>query len=143
MDPVSVGLLAALAGGVGGELGRQSWASLSALVRRPFNRSGRGDDEGVAPAVSTGEGELAALEESPGDAARAHALSTALAVRSAVDPGFGTALHGWAEQARLVRTGDGEVHNEISGGTQHGPVLQARDVSGGLTFNSLPTPPHS
>lgn len=43
MEPVSVGLLAALAGGAGGELGRQVWAALSALVRRPFRR-----DEGAS-----------------------------------------------------------------------------------------------
>jgi hypothetical protein len=33
LEPISMGLLAALAGGAGGELGRQAWAGLSALVR--------------------------------------------------------------------------------------------------------------
>ena len=39
VDPVSVGLLVALADGVGGELGRQVWAGLGAVVLRPFRHS--------------------------------------------------------------------------------------------------------
>ncbi|MDX6758755.1 hypothetical protein SIN09_04685 [Streptomyces sp. F8] len=48
MDPVSVGLLVALAGGVAGEVGRQAWAGLGALVRRPF---GRGGEQAPRPSV--------------------------------------------------------------------------------------------
>ncbi|MFD4509414.1 hypothetical protein [Streptomyces sp. NPDC058457] len=132
MDPVSVGLLAALAGGAGGEIGRQLWAGLSALVHRPFRQR----DSGQGDAISSGETELAALVRAPGDAARAQALSTALAVRAALDPDFGTDLQEWHEEAQLVRTG-GEVHNEISGGTFHGTVQQGRDFSG-LTLTSPP-----
>ncbi|MER6358034.1 hypothetical protein ABT186_41210 [Streptomyces sp. NPDC001634] len=123
MDPTSVALLAAPAGGAGGELGRQAWVGLTTLVRRPFTR---GQDESVqTPAVSSGETELVRLQEAPGDAARAQALSTALAVRAAVDAEFSTDLQQWHEQAKLVRTGDGEVHNTISGGTQHGRYCRA------------------
>ncbi|MGI5401781.1 hypothetical protein ACQEVG_20515 [Streptomyces sp. CA-135486] len=130
MDPVSVALLGALAGGFGGEAGKRAWNSLTTLVRRPFaNRS-----------VSSGEPELTALAQAPGEVERAHALSTVLAVRSALDPDFGSALSSWAEQARLVQTGEGDVHNEISGGTQHAPVLQGRDFSG-LNFTTSPPPP--
>ncbi|MFB7248567.1 hypothetical protein CW362_32700 [Streptomyces populi] len=135
MDPVSVGLLVALAGGAGGEVGRQAWAGLSALVRRPF---GRGDG-GQAPAVSSGEAELMRLATDSGDQGRAQALSTALAVRAAVDEDFRTHLTAWQEQAKLVRTGDGAVTNTISGGTQNGPVLQGRDFSN-LTFTTPPPP---
>ena len=138
MDPVSVGLLAALANGSGGEIGRQAWATLSALVRRPFRR-GRQDTQG-APVVSSGEAELVELERAPADSGRAQALSTALAVRVGVDADFRTNLEQWHEQARLVRTGDGEVHNEISGGTFNGgPIQQGRDFSG-ISF-TMPHPP--
>ncbi|OIJ68858.1 hypothetical protein [Streptomyces mangrovisoli] len=136
MDPVSVGLLAALAGGAGGEMGRQVWAKLSTLVRLPFRRA---KDNSHARSISSGEIELAALTQAPADPARAQALSTALAVRAALDPDFHTGLQQWHEQAKLVRTGDGEVHNTISGGTQHGPVLQGRDFSG-LSFTTPPPP---
>ncbi len=137
MDPVSVGLLVALAGGAGGEIGRQAWAGLSALVRHPI-RGGR-DTEDV-PAVGSGEVELAELERAPADPARAQALSTALAVRAEMDADFRTGLERWHEQARLVRTGDGEVHNTISGGTFNGPTMQGRDFSG-LSFTTPPPPP--
>ncbi|MGW2056265.1 hypothetical protein ACWCOZ_20520 [Streptomyces sp. NPDC001840] len=136
MDPISVGLLAALAGGTGGEVGRQAWAGLSALVRRPFRR---GEDGTEDPAVSSGEVELAALGQAPADPACAVALSTALAVRAAVDSDFHAGLQQWHERAKLVRTGDGEVTNTISGGTQNGPVVQGRDFSG-LSFITPPPP---
>ncbi|MFF4972692.1 hypothetical protein [Streptomyces sp. NPDC001083] len=136
MDPVSVGLLVALAGGAGGEVGRQVWAGLGALVRRPFRRDGSGQ----APAVSSGEAELVRLAAEPGDQGRAQALSTALAVRAVVDEDFRTHLGAWQEQAKLVRTGDGAVTSTISGGTQNGPVLQGRDFSN-LTFTAPPPPP--
>ncbi|MFJ9945542.1 hypothetical protein [Streptomyces erythrochromogenes] len=135
MDPVSVALLAALAGGVAGEVGRQTWASLSALVRRPFNRGG-----GQAPAISSGEVELTRLAAEPGNEGRAHALSTALAVRAAVDEDFRAGLAAWQQQAALVRTEDGAVTNLISGGTLNGPVLQGRDFTNPV-FNASPPPP--
>ncbi|MFJ5263439.1 hypothetical protein ACIQAC_23535 [Streptomyces sp. NPDC088387] len=57
-----------------------------------------------------------------------------------MDDGIRADLEQWYEQARLVRTGDGEVHNTVSGGTQSGPVIQGRDFHG-ISFNGpLPTP---
>ncbi len=134
MDPVTVGLLGALAGGAGGEVGRQAWSALSALVRRPF---GRGVDGGGNVAVGSGEPELMALAQTPADASRAEALSEALAARAAVDDEFRAALRQWHEGARLVRGGDGHVQNNISGGTQNAPVLQGRDFSG-TSFSFAP-----
>ncbi|WP_413756320.1 hypothetical protein [Streptomyces sp. MMBL 11-3] len=135
MDPVSLGLLAALAGGAGGELGREAWAGLTALVRRPFRRG----EDGTAPTpvVSSGEPELTRLAQDPDDESGAHALSTALAVRAALDSDFHTALVAWLRQAEAVRTDEGTVRNTISGGTQYGPVLQGRDYAG-LTFTAAP-----
>ncbi|MER6442211.1 hypothetical protein ABT275_38650 [Streptomyces sp. NPDC001185] len=137
MDPVSVGLLAALAGGAGGEVGRQAWAGLSALVRRPFHRDGDGQ---IPAASSSGEVELVRLTEDPADQGRAQALSTVLAVRAALDEDFRSGLAAWQERARLVRTGDGTVTNTVSGGVQHGPVVQGRDFTN-LTFTNPPASP--
>ncbi|MFE1897919.1 hypothetical protein [Streptomyces yangpuensis] len=133
MDPVSVGLLVALAGGVAGEVGRQTWAGLSALVRRPLGRDG-----GQAPDIGSGEAELTRLAADPGDQGRAQALSTALAVRAAVDEDFRAGLAAWQERAALLRAGDGAVTNSVSGGTQNGPVLQAGTSP---TRSSTPHPP--
>jgi hypothetical protein len=135
VEPISMVLLAALAGGAGGEAGKQAWSALSALVCRPFHRA---DD---MPAVSSGEAELAALEQAPGPE-RANALSTVLAVRAALDSQFCTGLQQWHEQTRVVPTGDGEVTSTISGGTFHAPVLQGRDFSG-ISFTTASPPPSS
>ncbi|WP_326585458.1 hypothetical protein OG889_45190 [Streptomyces sp. NBC_00481] len=136
MDPISVALLGALAGGAGGEAGRQAWTALTALVRRPF----RGGQRAVEEPAGSGEAELVRLEEEPADPVHAHALSTALNERAATDTEFSAALQRWHNQARLVRTGDGEVSNTISGGTFSGPVLQGRDFSG-ISVTTPPPPP--
>jgi hypothetical protein len=91
------------------------------------------------PAVSSGAAELVALEQTPDDPTRGQLLSTALAVRAALDADFRTGLQQWHEHAKLVRTGDGDVHNSISGGHQH-TAVQGRDFSG-LTFTSHAAPP--
>ncbi|WP_461034278.1 hypothetical protein [Streptomyces mayteni] len=141
MEPISTALLAALAAGAGGEAGRQTWEGLLALVRRPFRRGAVDDGDGP-PSVSSGEAELRRLALAPSDPERAQTLSTALAVRAALDADFRGHLASWGQEARLVRTGDGEVRNEISGGTVHGPVLQGRDFSGlSITAPSLPVVP--
>lgn len=133
MDPVSVGLLMALAGGAGGEAGRQAWAGLSTLVRRPFRSVGETSES--SPATS-GEGELIRLEEAPADQSRAQALSEALAARATADSDFRSDLSRWHELAITLRVGEGRTTNHISGGTFHGPTVQAENISGGLTFTT-------
>ncbi|GAB1340221.1 hypothetical protein ACE1SV_68110 [Streptomyces sp. E-15] len=137
MDPISVTLLGALAGGAGGELGRQAWAGLTALVRRPLE--GDRDASGRAPAAGSGEAELVRLREAPGDVARAQALSTALAVRAALDTEFSAALREWRAGAERVPTGDNR--NTVSGGTQYGPVVQGHTFSHVSFTTSAPPPP--
>jgi hypothetical protein len=134
MEPISMVLLAALAGGAGGEAGKQAWSGLIALVRRPFHRA-----DGV-PAVSSGEAELAALAQAP-TPEQAHALSTVLAVRAALDAQFRTDLQRWHEQTSVLRIGDREVTNTVSGGTFHAPVLQAGEISGVSFPTAPPSPP--
>ncbi|WP_327178040.1 hypothetical protein OG599_24015 [Streptomyces sp. NBC_01335] len=126
MDPISAAVLAALAGGVGTEAGRQAWTGLSELLRLPFRR-GDTDDSLV---VSSGEDELAALAEAPGELERAQRLSTALAVRAVIDADFRLALEEWRRTARPEEIGRNGVTNHISGGTHYGPVLMGRDFFG-------------
>jgi len=132
-----VALLVALAGGAGGEIGRGAWAGLVRLVRSPFRRDGGDDGAGGG----SGEAELARLAEEPGDEARAQALSTALAVRAALDAEFRAGLRAWQEDMPpLPDSGGGSVVNSVSGGVQYGPVVQGRDFSG-LTFHAPAPPP--
>ncbi|WP_234380380.1 hypothetical protein [Streptomyces sp. CMB-StM0423] len=139
MDPVSVGLLVALAGGAGGEIGRDAWAGLVRLVRMPFRRDGGGDAGG-----GSAEAELTRLAEEPTDEARAQALSTALAVRAALDGEFRAALRTWHEELPPL-PGDGadSVSNSVSGQVWNGPVVQGRDfhAAQGIHIESGPPPP--
>jgi hypothetical protein len=142
MDPVTVGaVLLAIVSGAGEGLGARLWEGVVSLVRRPFRRKAAGGDAAAAAAVlPSGEAELAALEQAPGDQRKAVALAEALLARSGADEEFGRALEGWWQQAEPVRASLGNVTNVISGGTQHGPVLQGRDFSG-ITFGASPPAP--
>ncbi|MEV0172713.1 hypothetical protein AB0I00_16545 [Streptomyces sp. NPDC050803] len=115
-------LLMALASGTVGAAGQQIWESLRSLVRR-----GEG-----------GEGELTALDGAADDAERARELAGVLALRASQDPAFAQALEAWRRDAEAAwseaRTGAGDTHNEISGGTFNGPVVQARDINGPMNF---------
>ncbi|MBT2675276.1 hypothetical protein J7E95_31640 [Streptomyces sp. ISL-14] len=126
MDQIAPELLMALAGGTAGAAGQQIWASLRELVRR--RPSGQ---------ASSGEGELTALDAAADDGERARELAEVLARRAGQDPAFAQALETWRHRAEAWDdglTGTGDVHNEISGGTFQGPVVQARDINGPLTF---------
>ncbi|MEO3846330.1 hypothetical protein [Streptomyces sp. B8F3] len=134
-----MGLLVALAGGAGGEIGRGAWAGLVRLVRMPFRRDG-GD---AAAGGSSAEVELTRLAEEPEDEARAQALSTALAVRAALDAEFRAALRTWHEELPpLPGDGAGSVSNSVSGRV-HGPVVQGRDfhAAEGIHIRSGTPPP--
>jgi hypothetical protein len=135
VDPVTVGaVLLAVATGVSEALGGQLWAGVVSLVRRPLREN---KDPGGQVPTGSGETELLALLQSSGDRQKAVALAEVLLARAGSDPGFEQALRAWWEQAGPVRERTGTVTNIISGGTQHGPVLQGRDFTG-LTFGTAP-----
>jgi len=142
MDPVTLGaVLAAIVSGVGSDLGTQLWDGVVSLVRRPFRRkTSAGGHSAAAGALPSGEAQLAALQQDPGDQRKAVALAEALLARSGADEDFRRALRGWWEQAEPIRVSAGDVTNTISGGTQHGPVLQGRDFSN-ITFGAAPPRP--
>jgi hypothetical protein len=149
MEPITASLLAALAAGAGGELGRQAWAGLHTLVGwRAPRQAAAADDAAPQDAVtggadgSTGDApggaELAALAQAPHDLDRAAALSAVLTHRAALDDRFAEAVQAWWEQARRVPVADQSVRNTISGGVQHGPVIQGRDFHGPISFGGPP-----
>lgn len=126
VDQIAPDLLMALAGGTAGAAGQQIWASLRDLVRR--RPSGQGP---------SGEEELTGLDTAADDAERAGELAAVLEERARQDPAFAQALATWRRRAQAwddARTGAGDVRNEISGGTFQGPVVQARDINGPMTF---------
>ncbi|WP_228991900.1 hypothetical protein [Streptomyces sp. DH8] len=142
MEPISAVVLAALAGGLAGEAGRDAWTALAELVRRPFQR-GRADEQADGAETGSAEAELLRLAEAPANPERAQQLSTALAVRSALDSDFRAHLNEWVPRARRAheaaqrQTG---VTNVFSAQEQNAPVFQARDIHN-LTIPYGPTSP--
>ncbi|MFI2720481.1 hypothetical protein ACH5AI_29775 [Streptomyces collinus] len=105
MEPITAGLLVALASGTAGAAGEQIWASLRELVTR--RGSGAGAEEPAVPA------------EPPRTEERAGQLAALLNERAGQDPDFAAALEIWRRRADArVASPTGDVHNEISGGTQ-------------------------
>jgi hypothetical protein len=138
VDPVTLGVvLLAVVTGVSEALGGRMWEGVVSLVRRPAQSKSDGSS-----ATGSGEPELRALHASPGDQGKAVALARVLLTRAGADPGFNGALQAWWEQAAPVRDQTGDVVNTVSGGTQHGPVLQGRDFTN-LTFGTSQAPPAS
>jgi len=142
MDPVTIGaLLLAIVSGVGTQLGTQLWEGVISLVRRPFRYKATGGDAAVV--VPSGQAELTALQQAPADRHKAVALAEALLARSGADDEFRQALESWWLRAEPIRASlsSGSVTNEISGGTQQGPVLQGRDFSNISFGTPAPSPP--
>jgi hypothetical protein len=121
------GVLSRLADGALGEAGRQLWDGLVRLVGRA-GRSGA-QVAGIPPSEA-----LAELEAHPGDTARAAAAGHALERLAMADPQFAAQLHEWWTGAEsLVRDvgvrGENVIHGDVSG-----PVVQARDIHGAISF---------
>ncbi|MFD9423922.1 MULTISPECIES: hypothetical protein [unclassified Streptomyces] len=142
MDPISLGVLAALAGGAGGEIGRQAWSGLTGLVRRRRDPA-PGTPDGAAPEPDTAETALTALEGQPGDHECAGELERALRTRVEADQAFARAVRVWEAMFQASLTADpdaaadleaavraidpeaavpGSVHNDFRDSTFSGPV---------------------
>ena len=135
MDPIALSaVLLAVVTGASEALGGQLLSGLAALIRRPWHRKAAGPEQAALP---SGEAELAALRESPDDQCKALRLAEILLARSGADAEFGQRLQNWWVQAEPLRDSTGDVTNAISGGAQHGPVLQGRDFSN-ITFGTPP-----
>jgi hypothetical protein len=106
------GAEAAIAGG------RDALAALTALVRRKLR------------ATRQGSAALAAASADPDDPRQRERLATVLAELVATDPEFGLRLR---QQWTAVNAEADGVANQFSG-TAGGPVVQARDIHGDISF---------
>ena len=130
MDTVSAALILAVAGGAGGAVGDQAWRGLVSLVHRPA-RGASAPESGVAQVVR--------LREQPDDGECAARLGHVLTTRAADDEAFRAALEVWLLGAeRLYPAARPGTVNTVSGGTFHGPVIQA---GGSVQLSGHPTPP--
>ncbi|MBL1069064.1 hypothetical protein [Streptomyces sp. 7-21] len=114
----AIALAGAAANSAAGEAGASAWRALVSLARRLTGRA---------------EAEPAAPEPEDRDA-----LVAMIAARAREDDAFAAALREWAETHREeLAPSQTTVHNTISGGaTVHGPVIQTKEIHGGLHFGS-------
>ncbi len=101
-----------------GEAGRAAWVALTALVRKAF-RCG------------------SASLEPPRDETDAHQLAQELAQHAQEDLAFAAELRQWLHNtnAALSLASTTQVTNIMSG-EAHGPVIQAGNITGTITFGS-------
>ncbi|MDJ1133175.1 hypothetical protein [Streptomyces iconiensis] len=109
----------AAAGGAATAAGESAWQSLIALTRR---LTGRGTEDGPPVTVD------------PGDEEGVRVLVGRLDERARSDEEFATQLCDWAEtHSADLRVDRSVVHNTVAEGARiSGPVIQARDIHGGI-----------
>jgi hypothetical protein len=101
------------------EAGKRAWDGLTSLVGRIFGRPSSQAVKQIEPAAPHPE--------------TIHELARALATEAESDPVATTALRDWMANTERALDQSGDVTNTVSG-TVHGPVVQARDIHGGITF---------
>jgi hypothetical protein len=104
-------------------LATKTAAGLYDLVKKAFSRHPKA------------EAALVVAEDAPPESPQVAVLAQTLADVEKADPAFGVALRAeWAKVSTTTQTADhGGVTNQISG-TVTGNVVQARDITGGVTF---------
>ncbi|MFG3255619.1 hypothetical protein [Streptomyces sp. NPDC048172] len=148
MDVEAAAALVAAAGtavgtGAAGAAGESAWQSLAGLARRA---TGRVPDRAPGRALGRAPGgpeDAAEPDGVPVDTADPVAVRdfAALLLRRAVqDDNFAAQLCDWAERHRTTieatRHHDSSVvENKIIDSRVSGPVIQARDIHGGITLN--------
>ncbi|AHI00505.1 hypothetical protein GCM10010174_64080 [Kutzneria viridogrisea] len=126
MDPILVTIAGAL-------VKEAVKPAVAALVKRVRAKFGKGTAE---------EDVLEAALESPDNEKAVQRLANRLAEAERSDPEFGGELRELWETAKVEITlaqntqvaSSGGVNNSITG-TVHGKVVQARDITGGITFH--------
>jgi hypothetical protein len=140
MDPISVALLLAVAGGMGTGAGEEVWRGLNELVHKPFRH--RAVVESVpTQLIETGVVEVARLERDHASRDAARRLAQVIAARAERDSEFSAGLQVWLDAARSTYPGnEGGVHNEmdIRNSTLHQPVIQSGSV-GEINFYNGPS----
>lgn len=128
MDPITTAAVAAvltpLIGGAATAAGEQAWGWLTDRVTATFGRTS-------APAAALDRARATC------DAQHIEEASGAVVAAAEQDADFGAALRVWLDRSQHLALTDGQVSNTIGGAaTVQGPVVQARDISGGVSFGN-------
>lgn len=124
-----VGALTKALDSAAGEAGKRGWAGLVELIKRRRARSQGAEGESDGP---VGSGDTPDAPDSASDVGR---LAEWLAAQAEGDPRFARELLDWHKTVITTVSGQGDVNNSVSG-TVSGSVVQARDISGPITFGS-------
>lgn len=123
MDLLSAGAITAAvttaATSAGGEAGRAGWESLVALWRRAVRR---GTDADIEPAALPHEDD------------RIRAFAAAVVEECRSNPAFAYEVTTWARRHGFATRQEGTVTNTVSGTAHVDRLVQARDISGDITF---------
>lgn len=140
MEPELVALATAGATALVQQMASDGWAAvrgrMAAFLAR---RRGTADEEAVEGELEVSRADLVAAREE-GDQDGVDGVTTAWRLRLQrllrEDPAAAAELRALLDEVAPERDHATvrEVHNTISGGTQHGAVIQAGVVSGSLTF---------
>ncbi|MGR8011182.1 hypothetical protein [Streptomyces hypolithicus] len=127
-----------------------SWSHARGRVAAIFSRSASGtaaDEDAVEGELEVSRGELTAARDAGDEQTAADVEAewrTRLRRTLVADPAAAAELRALLDEltrtseagaAREAGAREGDVHNSISGGVQHGPVVQAKTV-GSLTFGA-------
>jgi hypothetical protein len=130
MDAELAALAAAGATAVVEQMAGDAWTQVRDRVVAFFARRG-GEEAAVEGELETSREELPAVGRADVEAMWRIRLSRALAA----DPSAAAELRAILDDLAPAGSGLGDVHNVISGGVQHGPVIQAGNV-GAVTFGA-------
>ncbi|GAA2077071.1 hypothetical protein GCM10009801_32930 [Streptomyces albiaxialis] len=155
MDVEAAAALVAAAGtavgtGAASAAGESAWQSLVSLARRATGRAPGGQEDAADPGGRVPDGDVSDGEALDGvvdgevldapDAATAREFAARLRQRADQDAEFAARLCEWAETHRATIEAtqlrdESVVENKIVGSRVTGPVIQARDIHGGITLN--------
>ncbi|WP_103502096.1 MULTISPECIES: hypothetical protein [Streptomyces] len=140
--------LAGLASTLVGLMVTDAWAQAKGRLARFFARDGDGARAArELEELEADRGELVAAREAEDHDAVADIEAgwrSRLRRELRADPRAAAELAELLAELRAesgAETGGSVTHNTISGGTQHGPVIQADRISGGVSFHAVSPPP--
>ncbi|WSW41041.1 hypothetical protein OG426_30720 [Streptomyces canus] len=142
MEAELVALAAAGATTLVQQMVAESWVQARDRVVSFFSRRNGGESEAIEGELETSRGELMAATESGDERAAADVEAewrTRLRRTLLADPAAAAELRAVLDELAPDRRDRqvADVHNTISGGVQHGPVVQT-GVVGSLNFGRLP-----
>lgn len=141
MEPELAALAASGATALVGAMMSDVWTQTKSKVAALLGRGGQEESTILAGELEASRGELADAYDH-GDQVTAADIEamwrTRLRLLLRQDPTVAAALQQLILDVAPAADDNSTVHNTVSGGTQHGPILQGRDFNGPITLSAAP-----